>query len=226
MPKDKESLCFNCALIFETQDNETLVCPECYFTTERNLYERVLESARDAALFGYFYRKAFERNAEKGDTRTRYALAIDDIFIFLALAIVSGVVGNAAYDASKMALKRIAAQAHARYEQWGELTQLRLLENQEEVNRFVKYVTEFPQSIKTLPTEIRLAIVEEMLVDVTVERLRPDLQGISPEEFAKLRDEAFSESIIKIVNRLKSSPENMNHFWRSVPRVDNNDTDA
>jgi len=222
MPKNKENLCFSCAFIFEAKEGESIICPECNFTIERDSYNRILEPARDAAVFGYFYRKAFERNAKKGDTKTRYALAVDDIFIFLALAVISGVVGNAAYDASKAAFRRIIEQANARYEQWGELTQLRLLKNDKDIDRFVEYIVEFPQSVRELPVEIRMAIVEEMLVDVAVDRLPKDITKLSREEFQKNLKDSFSESIDGIARRLENSPAETHQLWENV----HDETDA
>jgi hypothetical protein len=226
MTKNKENLCFSCALIFEAPNNESVACPECGFISERDFYDRVLEPARDAAVFGYFYRRAFERSAERGETKKRYALGVDDIFIFLALAIISGIVGNAAYNASWAALKRIISQVRERYEHWGELTQLKLFDNEEEVRRFIRYIVEFPHFLRELPPEIRTAIVEEMLVDAAADRLTPHLQGLSPEEFTEARDKAFSESMEEIVRRLRVTPEEMNHLWNNVPDVDADDTAA
>jgi hypothetical protein len=224
MPKNKENLCFSCAFIFEAKEGESIVCPECSFTIERVSYNRILEPARDAAVFGYFYRKAFERNAKEGNTKTRYALVVDDIFIFLALAVISGVFGNAAHDASKAAFRRIIGEAHARYEQWGELTQLRLLKNDKDIDRFVEYIVEFPQSVRELPVEIRMAIVEEMLVDVAVDRLPKDKENLSREEFEKILKDSFSQSIEGIVKRLRNSSAETHQLWENVLDIDETDT--
>lgn len=107
-PEITEFICFNCANLFADTREVILICPECGNAIDRTAHEKLLEYAADAVEYGYHYRQIYEEDLKQGDIEGANAIVFDDIWMFVALAGLSGVIGNATYDAIRLAIRKIS----------------------------------------------------------------------------------------------------------------------
>jgi len=106
--KTRLIVCPACAAVRSDSGRVVLVCPECGFRLGRARYDRMIEAARDAARLGHVYREVYKR--DKGAEHRDYYIGVDDALVFAALAALSGVIGNATYDAIKAFIARLKKQ--------------------------------------------------------------------------------------------------------------------
>jgi hypothetical protein len=103
-----DALCFACTYAFRVGRDEDVVCPRCQHVEPRRIYEDVMERAAMAVRFGYQYPAVYARDRAAGHTNERYCLVeLPPVVTWIALAALSGVVGNATFDAIKAAVRRI-----------------------------------------------------------------------------------------------------------------------
>jgi hypothetical protein len=184
MSKITPIICFNCANLFSESENGDLGCPECGFTVEHDLYQKLLNYAAETVEFGYHYRLTYEADFNEGrmddpKVRTRYAIGFDDIWIFIALAALSGIVGNAAYDLVKLAATKIINRQAGISNRSKFKTISRMLENEKRFEIFIKYIQDFHQNgVSTLPPKIAGAVAEEMLVHEVVPLFPANREGM------------------------------------------------
>lgn len=76
----------------------------------RSRYERMIEAAKQAARLGHLYHEQYKRDDAAGRERGRYYIGIEDALVFAGLAALSGVIGNATYDAIKAFIARLRKQ--------------------------------------------------------------------------------------------------------------------
>ncbi|PWT78853.1 MAG: hypothetical protein C5B59_00930 [Bacteroidetes bacterium] len=102
-------LCTNCLSLDVTKIERFIVCNKCSFKKPVVQYNRELEKAKMVVRFGYQYRKRQEndRRLNPKVKRAYYLPELDDIFGFLGLAVLNGVIGGLAYDAIKKMIKQL-----------------------------------------------------------------------------------------------------------------------
>ena len=133
----------------------------------------MINRAAKAALYGYVYREQFEQDLADASEPAGYAFSIDDALVFAAAAAISGVIGNAVYDAIKTAVQRI-------------LTEPREIASPAEPDAdiVIRYVQEYHvHGLDNLPRELANLIVTEMFIDEKV-HLRHSVEGarMTPDE--------------------------------------------
>jgi hypothetical protein len=154
----------------------------------------MINRAAKAALYGYAYREQFEQDLVDSAEPAGYAIFVDDALVFAAAAAISGVIGNAVYDAIKAAVQRI-------------LQRPRELASPAEPNAdiVVKYVREYHvYGLSNLPRDLANLIVTEMFIDEKV-HLRHSVEGtrMTSEE---IEDEAKRRVATELSSRLPIAP--------------------
>jgi hypothetical protein len=162
----KNLFCLACVRPDTCKDAPELVtCEYCNFELSRREYAEMTAYANRLAVFGYAYRLKFEEDLERAsDIKSRYILHVEDIFTFAAVAALSGVIGNAAYDMVKATIQRLL-RTYGRSQD----------ELQLDVDVFIQYITEFHSTgYMQLPSQLREAIFEELLADELTDLIATD----------------------------------------------------
>lgn len=155
------SLCFNCARIFRSEPVADLQCPECSYQISRKRYEDFYRYAFYAARYGIQYRSYYE-GSEPPYAKPMLA-NLGELGAFVAIAAISGVIGNAAWDAVKHAIVKVLAQRESCRDHH------RLKFGPEDVEKLIEYVVEYDRGFKSLPESIQSNLMEEIIGDAAAE---------------------------------------------------------
>ncbi len=172
--RSRNIICFGCAQIIEVQSpTSSIICPKCGYEMNTKQYYEIVDFARDAYYFGFDYRRAYEDQLMlKGSLKTHYYLAEPfEIAVFIAAAVVSGIIGNASYDVVKKAVKKILGQDTTKDYNKEVAWLLSLTENEQQYNTLVAYIKNFCDNLEGLHPDIKDAIREEMMVTKVQEKL-------------------------------------------------------
>jgi hypothetical protein len=156
------TICLQCA---EIHDNG-FVCPTC--ESEVELAEALIEYGRDIARYGHLYRDVYEsrENPEEGG---QFCLGdLSEVYSWLALAALGGVVGNLSTDAVKAIFRKII-ENNSKHESSGPSYEKLAKISDEELVRFYEQVREFHLGMNNTPISIRNLIVEEMIADAVAD---------------------------------------------------------
>jgi len=150
-------LCLACASLFEPGKDEKLRCPDCGTLVARDRYERLRRYPDRITRFGFQYRALYQEELDAGVLESRaFVLPLHEVFTFVALAILSGVVGNAAYAAVEAAIKRI--RSHAGNTELVPAAEVRLLNA--ELDQLRNYVTEMATNPGAIDREVLAAVLD------------------------------------------------------------------
>lgn len=204
-------LCFTCAAVFDDQSLPSQSCPSCGALIEAERYAHLLQYAYDAGRFGYQYTLRFEQDLKDEDTaRTQYYLVpLGDALVFCALAALSGIVGNAAYNTVKLAIKKILNQIH-KPDTTHQQTFIAEMQTEEGLQRFLDYVAKYHHDFKGLDRRVVLAVIEELIVDRATKMLPPSI----PEDFGSER--YIRENRARIAPVQKPNPNDFRDFWTEL----------
>lgn len=223
------NICFACATIYEGKSGHLLVCPNCGRQIRLERYESVMGDVRGAIHYGWNYRLQYEHDlAETGAITTHYYLEqFEEIFNFIALAAASGIAGGVAYDVVKKVIASIADFVKQRGSQKQKSKVSALIDNREEMDKFLRYIDEYYTCFEDINAEVREAIFEEMIVDKispTLERImmssNPDLDLDQIKEINPFSQEEMFKSMIEvrrdIDRRKKLGGTAFQGFWSDI----------
>lgn len=224
-------MCFACAEIYESNNEQTLVCPNCGNKIEVDKYELFMRDAREAVYFGWEYRLKYEKELEeKGRIDTHYYLEqCEEIFNFIALAVASGIVGGFAYDVVKKVIRKIADFVKHKGNKEEKSKIFDLIEKEENMKLFIQYIDEYYTCFENINEEVRNAIFEEMVVDkmsATLENIiiakNPDIEINKIKEINPFSEEEMFRSMIEvrrdIDNRKKLKSKIFDEFWENIEK--------
>jgi hypothetical protein len=157
--QDAHILCFSCARIYDMPADEAgeLRCPECGFIVPHERYREFYRHAFYAARYGVQYREFYDQEDEA--TLKPSLVPLGELGTFIALAVASGVLGNASYDLAKVALKRILSQRELCKDQDN------VTFAEEDIEKLISYLVDYEDGFSQLPERIRHEIAEEILGD-------------------------------------------------------------
>ena len=157
--QDAPILCFSCAYIYSVVEPEAthFTCPECGFEIEDHRYREFYRHAFYASRYGVQYRDYYQ--TAEPDAPKPSLLPLGEISTFVALAIASGLIGNASSDAVKAAIRKILEQRQKTNEPE------RFNFTEDEIEKLIEYLIDYEDGFSKLPERIRHAIVEEMISD-------------------------------------------------------------
>lgn len=222
-------ICFFCATVFEESNEKVLQCPCCGEKVMVNKYELILKDVRDAVHYGWDYRRRYEKDLkEEGKITKRYFLFDPEtILSFIAVAAVSGIIGGVAHDTVKKVINKII---HTFKDLGGVETNSKifeLIENDENMNKFVQYIDEYYNCFDSINEEVRNAIFEEMIVDKISPTLEKIIQSENPninvdniKEINPFSEEEIFKSMIEVrrdlENKKKLDSTVFQDFWKNI----------
>ncbi|AWG20529.1 hypothetical protein FFWV33_02775 [Flavobacterium faecale] len=160
-------LCLNCAHINEKSTDEK--CENCESVLDTVYYNRLKEYSNQTVIYGFNYRRAYEEQVKKnGEVNEKFSLiAPTDYFDFLAIAALSGMVGNFAYDLVKNVAKQIYTKLKNKSEEEkldnSEKELIELISDPSKLNLFIIYIKARYKNAK-LHKKVQDAIAEEEIV--------------------------------------------------------------
>lgn len=176
-----------------------------------------MQWAHEAVRYGYDYRRSFER-AKTEQTKPTETIHFclpppEQILVFAAAAAASGIIGNAAYDLIKVAIKKIMTECSNK----GMLPRaetVHLLTDQQEFEQFLKYLEEFYQGMRDVDEKIRAQILEEVFAD--------KIGGIFEKNYGKydpFDPEMFKFEVKKVIKKLKNRDKPSHSDFKSLWKV-------
>jgi hypothetical protein len=119
-------LCPNCAT-FELKDNKGFECSNCGSAHKTRHLKLTHDYAAHVYLYGHLYRKDYQKQVdENGKIVIYYCLEPDSIYKFIGLAMLSGVIGNLAWDLVKIASKKIISEYNSVFDKNHEISESEL----------------------------------------------------------------------------------------------------
>lgn len=156
-------LCLCCGNLL-SPDEVTDTCPSCGANIDVDELLRLYDYAAHVYYYGHQYRLAYAEQ-EHSEQRARYSLQFaGEAFAWTMLAVLSGVVGNAAYDLVKVIVTKIrkaVADGKVNDRDYSALLSL----SEKELNDLFCSAKSFTNDMDGLTKEVRLAIIEEIAVD-------------------------------------------------------------
>ena len=209
------SICLSCGTVRAETPADGTACPDCSFVFDSARHARVVSFARRAVRYGYQYRRIYERDIESGvDDRRHYAEKLNEVYTFIALAILSGILGNASYDAVKAAIRRIRATYPALCEQlWEKLAAEREILGQ--------YLLDIAARPRLIPRPVLMAIIDEVVVELAQEAPETDdpdyLKTFAESHSSQDAYDAFYQAHQR---RLRAAVEKAPSTFRAPPEID------
>lgn len=215
-------LCFGCAHIFiDSGKGRFVTCPECGFKLGRGRFNKIINYCYEAVRYGYDYRLAYEEHLEERGKDEECSVAFclaapEQALVFVAAAVASGIIGNAAYDAIKMVIKKINKSFHNSENNRIVSESLRVIEDEDEFQKFTKYIQDFHEGFKVVDEKVVKAIIEEILADkmtCRVERIiKNRTDPTDPESIKK----DLRKSLIAIKKREVLQQSDFKNTWISL----------
>lgn len=230
MKSNNLKICFACANIFREDNVDLLECPFCGNRVSKNKYEMILNDAREAVHYGWNYRRMYEKELEeKGRIDTHYYLAqYEEIFNFIAVAVLSGILGGVAYDIVKKVIIKISEFVKGNGSKEEKSKIFSLIDSEEDMNKFIQYIDEYYRSFENIDEEVRDAIFEEMIVDkmsTTLENIitqNADINMDEIKEISPFSEEEIFKSMIEVRRKTDMRERNKNtmfsDFWENIDK--------
>lgn len=213
------AVCTSCATLNEGGLEGAHACTKCGAHLDSPSSSALYRYAEATIYYGYQYRSLFER--QKGEPNPpKFSLSfIGEAFTFVALAAISGVIGNLAYDIIKSAMVRIRDQAREvevegrGYEALAALTD-------DDLDLIYEYSKSYVQAFEDLERTIREDIQEEIMADAVGDAVaqNPELLNIlAIRECSEEDTSAFVEAITAAMKKQpytqKPSASAFKNFW-------------
>ena len=160
---DFRKICFHCASIYEMEDGKILTCPVCGKSIQFSEYERRMQSIRQAVFGGWICRVRYE-NAED-DGKRYYTEKCSEILNFIAVAAISGVIGNVSTAILKKVYCKISSYLKRNKRNREDEILIDFLESSEKIKKFSEYISAYYDEYEGVDAKTRNAIMEEVFVD-------------------------------------------------------------
>ena len=217
------ALCLQCATLLPSGTEELIFCPACGFSIQRSTFQQLFDYASDAIEIGFHYRRKCE---VEGITNKRSSLPpLSEIWVFVALAALIGIIGNATYDLVKKTIRKIIpTQGKAREETKRTTGSFLDLEDDSFLNLFIEYMSDFHNGFNNLPPDLRDYLDEELLVHQMVrlsdDEVFEDYLSKGLKEKSEEEKKAFLVTPIKalrvVEKRRIPSTEDFIGFWKKL----------
>ncbi len=220
---DYRKICFHCASIYDMEDNDVLICPVCGKRISLSEYEKIMLDVRQAVFGGWTCRVEYE-NSEEG--KRYYTEHCGEILNFVALAIVSGLIGNLSTDVVKKVLNKIGTYLKQNKRNYEDETITGFLESSEKINKFAEYISAYYDEYDGVDIKTKKAILEEVFVDHTshiidglIKRNHKEIDIEKVMEDSPHSREEMMKMVLEIENRVKSDrvkQDDFTDFWDNI----------
>lgn len=209
-PYRRVFMCFDCAGLDVHVLNDRLVCAKCNWSMSTEAYQAMAEYANRCYYFGYIYRDMYELAYSKDNNiKIRYSLIQPSNYEeLIAIAVVSGVVGNASWDVVKLAIKKIICWLRGHLVDEDKVKKLESID----IDKVMKFIDEYCNSPKSIEREVLRAVVEEEVVD---EMTKEYSKYIRKDDCGNID----ADSIKRIMNARRSKKEFLRNRNRALKIV-------
>lgn len=219
-PTPTRVLCLSCGSIEQFAAGDNIVCGNCGESTNRELMLRLYEYAAEVYYYGHQYRDYYEQAYSRSKNPPKPSLAFaGEAFAWVMLAVLSGVLGNAAYDAIKVVIAKIRDDVAAGKLPARDYT--RFLElSDEQLGELIGAARDYCDGMEGLTREVRAAIAEEIVADTVAHEpllaaemiklmQRKEVKPKHRKRFAELLRGALAKSR----ERTQPAPTTFNGLW-------------
>ncbi len=204
-------LCLNCAELNPKEHLAIYKCSKCGFEIQKHGYLKLYKYSEEAIRYGHDYRKAYEKQmANSGKIEIKFCLHDPQEWtVYLGLAALSGVIGNASFEVVKSVAQKIIQ--NIRKQSFNEQEFLELQNN----------LTDFCKGFSEVDTEVKHAIIEEMLAHQCSLK---DFRKLFNATLGATKDKTMENAYIdknnimkKIVKKMRKkptpTPDDFSDFW-------------
>lgn len=200
-----------------------VACPACGAPIDVDELVGLYEYAAETHYYGHQYRVVYEAQFKESDTDTRYSLQFaGEAFGWIMLAMLSGVLGNAAYDVLKVVISRIREDVAAGKISDRDYTHLLTLSD-EELGNILYSAKQYVSGMEGLTREVREAIAEEIAADAVSAdpKVAEEMLKLMSKKTIKPKDRQRFAQLLRnlIVKKQKHSRPNLQKLrdsWKSV----------
>lgn len=209
-------ICFNCATIFPIVDDEAMTCTECGYIIEPDLYDKIINYAFEAVYYGHDYREKYEEQInDRGEITERYCLhEPSTILCFLAIAALSGVVGNLSTELVKKAFKTILNKVKNCKEDIGQ-NKVSFLKDAE-IDVYIQQVNVFHNDFQGIDPSVKAEITKEIFIHELIDSLLPEMKKKNMEITEKMIFEIVKQTFDRVKTRQKLSKQDFENFWKAI----------
>lgn len=194
-PEPTHLLCLTCGSLNERSTQSIAqVCRECDGSLEPEQLLRLYEYAAEVYYYGRQYRVYYERAYEHGDNPPKPHLGFDgEAFAWAMLAALSGVLGNASYDAIKAVISKVRADISSGRVVSKDYTPLLELTDAQ-LGELMDAARTYCNGMDGLTKEVQAAIIEEIVANTVT------------------HDPALAEEMAKLMERKNIKPKHRKRF--------------
>jgi hypothetical protein len=217
-------LCLGCGNLALREEMDG-VCPSCASSIDAEELIRLYKYGAHVYYYGHQYRRVYEAQEETEDKPRFYLEFAGEAFAWTMLAVLSGVVGNAAYDLVKVVAANIRREVQAGRLPSRDYSPLLALSDNELSDLFNSAKC-YTSDMDGLTKEVRLAIIEEIAVNAMVHEPKLISQMTRVMNGAELTDKQrtkFFKLLRTVVAREQAkvlpTTGRLNNLWtRAEPR--------
>lgn len=217
-------LCLACANLVDHADFvEDGHCPACDAPIDVDELMQLYEYAAETHYYGHQYRVVYEAQFKENDTGTRYSLEFaGEAFAWIMLAMLSGALGNAAYDVLKVVISRIREDVVAGKISDRDYTYLLTLSD-EDLGDILYSAKQYVSGMEGLTREVREAIAEEIAADAVSHEpnVAEEMLKLMSKKTVKPKDrrrfaQLMRHAIVRQQQRSRPNLQKLRDSWKSV----------
>ncbi|MCB8747157.1 hypothetical protein LHU53_09585 [Rhodoferax sp. U2-2l] len=223
-PDPEQLLCLTCGTFLKRADAAS-VCIECGAPLDHEALLRLYEYAAEVYYYGHQYRVYYEIAYARDKNPAKPSLGFPgEAFAWVMLAVLSGVLGNAGYDAIKTVIAKIrtdVSSGRVRHKDYSALLEL----SDEQLGELIDAARTYCDGMEGLTKEVRAAIVEEIVADtvshdpaISLEMMklmqRKEIKPKHRKRFAEL----LRGAIVRSKKRTTPSPGALNGLWSRLEK--------
>ncbi len=221
--KPQRLLCLTCATLVDPSEIVEAGCPACGEPIDVQEVLKLYEFAAETYYYGHQYRVVYEKQFKESENRVHYSLAFaGEAFAWVMLAVLSGVVGNAAYDHLKAVVARIRADVAAGKVPEKDYSPLLELSD-EELGSILYSAKQYLGGMEGLTQEVRLAIAEEIAADAVSHdpKIAEELMSLMSKKTVKPKDrqrfaKLMRHAVVRQKRRTSPDPNSLKDLWGKV----------
>lgn len=216
-------LCTQCAT-FNVSSQKGLECEFCGYRPNKYYIKVVHKYAKHVYKYGHMYRARYQKQLDyQGHISTKFCTEPQSVYTFIGIAMLSGIIGNFAWDAVKSASDKIIESYNRKHGSSESISEEELQEIFESYNIFINHFDEINE-------EVRMAILEEILTHESGKSGKKAMRNAVIAEYssspAKKRvlvkqNEKLAKNISKEIRRKLShledaKNENFDDYWGKI----------
>lgn len=211
-------LCTSCGKLIAAGDRMEVQCPACDANTSMATVDALRNYAAEVIYYGYQYRSIFERSSSRDVPKLSLSFA-GEAFLWVAVAMLSGIVGNASYDLVKSVVCRLRDDAgqmtssDPSYERLASVTD-------EELERMFEYARDYHDEMKRVSDGVKAQIIEEIISDAVAHdpEISAELMTLMQKKSIKPKHrrkaiELYRTALARSTARARPTANDLNNFW-------------